>query len=103
MQSGKISQKTLRMMKRNESAQANAIENYVLFVGAMGFASFAGVERETINRAGLVYTVARVVYGMFYILAERLGWSLGRSVAWWVGNVSCLWLLRAAGKNLNSI
>jgi uncharacterized MAPEG superfamily protein len=99
--SGKITQKTLNMMKRNEAAQANSIENYVLFVGAMSMACFAGVEREKINAAGLIYTVARVAYGGFYIFAESLGWSFGRSAAWWVGNGSCLWLLWKAGGNLN--
>jgi uncharacterized MAPEG superfamily protein len=101
VRSGKISQSTLNMMKRNESAQANAIENYVLFVGAMGFATFAGVERELVNRAGLMYTSARIVYGALYILVEDPFWSLFRTVAWWAGNGTCLWLLSKAGKKLN--
>ena len=91
------------MMRRNESAHANAIENYILFLGAMSFATFAGVERELINRAGLVYTVARVAYGVIYIVVDQTVWSLSRTVAWWVGNISCLWLLRRAGRKLNMI
>jgi len=100
VKSGKITQKHLEMMRRNESAQTNSIENLVLFVGAMGFATLAGVDREFINRAGLVYTVARVAYGIIYIFVDQPFWSLFRSTAWWVGNISCLWLLRRAGKKL---
>ena len=103
VQSGKITQKQLDMMRRNESAHANAIENYILFVGAMSLATVAGVDRKLINRAGLVYTVARVAYGFIYILVDRLYWSLLRSAAWWVGNISCLWLLRRAGRQLDLI
>ncbi|MCJ1289984.1 hypothetical protein MMC34_001519 [Xylographa carneopallida] len=101
VRAGTITPKQLAMMKRNESAHANAIENYTFFVAAMGFATFAGVERELVNRAGLLYTVARVAYGFFYIFVDRLAWSLVRTVAWWVGNGSCFWLLYRAGKKLN--
>jgi len=103
VKSGKITQKQLEMMRRNESAQTNSIENYALFIGAMSFATIAGVEREVVNRAGLVYTVARVAYGVIYIFVDEPFWSLFRSVAWWVGNISCLWLLRTAGRKLNMI
>ncbi|MCJ1389723.1 hypothetical protein MMC18_002580 [Xylographa bjoerkii] len=103
VQSGKITPKQLAMMRRNESAHANAIENYILFVGAITFATFAGVERELVNRAGLVYTVARVAYGGIYVFVDQPFWSLFRSVAWWVGNISCLWLLRRAGSKLNLV
>ncbi|MCJ1434109.1 hypothetical protein MMC27_003475 [Xylographa pallens] len=101
VRSGKLTAAQLAMMRRNESAHANAIENYTLFVAAMAFATLAGVERELVNRAGLVYTVARVAYGAVYVFADRLGWSVGRSAAWWVGNGSCLWLLYRAGARLN--
>jgi uncharacterized MAPEG superfamily protein len=103
VKSGKITQKTLDMMRRNESAQLNSTENYILFVGAMSFATIAGVERELVNRAGLVYTIARVAYSAIYLLVDQPSVSLLRSVAWWVGNISCLWLLRRAGAKLNLI
>ena len=89
------------MMRRNESAQLNSTENYILFVGAMSLATFAGVKRELINRAGLVYTLARIAYGPIYILADQPVWSLFRTLSWWVGNGSCLWLLWRAGGKLN--
>lgn len=99
--SGKITQKQLDMLRRNEAAHANAVENYALFVGAVGFASLAGVDRRLINRAGAVYTVARVAYGFLYILVEDRLWSQMRGVTWWIGNGSCLWLLWKAGRKLN--
>ncbi|KAK7960327.1 hypothetical protein PG988_011541 [Apiospora saccharicola] len=48
------------MLKRNEGAHANWVENYPLLVGVLGFATMAGFSPEDIDRAGLVYTVARV-------------------------------------------
>ncbi|KAK4172243.1 hypothetical protein QBC36DRAFT_338308 [Triangularia setosa] len=99
VKSGKITQKQLDMLKRNESAHANAVENYAFFASALAFATVAGVDRRVINRAGMVYTVARVVYGAVYILIEDKLWSQVRGVTWWVGNGSCLFLLwKASGK-----
>ncbi|KAI0439124.1 hypothetical protein F4803DRAFT_63467 [Xylaria telfairii] len=101
VQSGKITQKQLNMLKRNESAHANSVENYTLFVAAMGFATFAGVEPHLINRAGLLYTVARFTYGAVYIFIDHDFWSQIRGLTWWTGNLSCLWLLYRAGAKLN--
>lgn len=103
VKSGKITQKQLDMLRRNESAHANAVENYAFFVGATGFASLAGVDRTLINRAGVVYTVARVAYGFVYILIEDRSWSQLRGITWWIGNGSCLYLLWQAGKKLNEV
>jgi uncharacterized MAPEG superfamily protein len=101
VKSGKISKKMLGMMKRNESAQLNSTENYILFVGATAFATVAGVEQELINRACLVYTLARFAYSAIYIFVDSPFWSLFRTVAWWGGNLSCLFLLRRAGQKFN--
>ncbi|KAI1124605.1 hypothetical protein F5Y10DRAFT_249049 [Nemania abortiva] len=102
VRSGKITQKQLGMLKRNESAHANSVENYTLFVAAMGFATFAGVETHLINRAGLLYVTARVAYGLVYIFIDHDVWSQIRGITWWTGNLSCLWLLYRAGVKLNS-
>ncbi|KAI1765791.1 hypothetical protein GGR53DRAFT_489071 [Hypoxylon sp. FL1150] len=99
VRSGKITARQLGMLRRNESAHANAVENYTLLVAAMAFATFAGVESRYVNRAGLVYTFARIAYGLVYVLVEHPTWSQIRGLTWWTGNVSCLWLLwRAWGK-----
>ncbi|KAI1112377.1 hypothetical protein F5Y14DRAFT_421977 [Nemania sp. NC0429] len=102
VRSGKITQKQLAMLKRNESAHANSVENYALFVAAMGFATFAGVETHLVNRAGLLYTTARLLYGFVYIFIDDDAWSQLRGLTWWTGNLSCLWLLYRAGAKLNS-
>ena len=98
---GKLTQRQLNMIKRNESAQANTVENFTLFVAGVTFATFAGVPTQTINTACLTYTVARIAYGAFYILVETPKLSLLRSVASWVGNVSGLTLLWKAGNKLS--
>ncbi|KAI1159749.1 hypothetical protein F5B18DRAFT_635507 [Nemania serpens] len=102
VRSGKITQRQLAMLKRNESAHANSVENYALFVAAMGFATFAGVETHLINRAGLLYTTARLLYGFVYIVIDDDVWSQLRGLTWWTGNLSCLWLLYRAGAKLNA-
>lgn len=103
VKSGKITQKQLAMLKRNEAAHANSVENYALFVAALGFATFAGVERHLINRAGLLYVTARFVYSAVYILIDHDLWSQIRGLTWWTGNLSCLWLLYRAGAKLNEV
>ncbi|KAK4200406.1 hypothetical protein QBC40DRAFT_280176 [Triangularia verruculosa] len=99
--SGKITKKQLDMLKRNESAHANAVENYAFFVGAVSLATIAGVDRTLINRAGLTYTIARVAYGAVYILIDHPQWSQLRGITWWIGNLSCFYLLYKAGGRLN--
>jgi uncharacterized MAPEG superfamily protein len=100
---GRITQRQLDMLRRNEAAHANAVENYALLVGAVGMATFAGVDRTLINRAGLTYTVARVAYGVVYILIDHPRWSQVRGVTWWIGNASCLYLLYKAAGKLNGL
>ncbi|KAI0172928.1 hypothetical protein GGR52DRAFT_428549 [Hypoxylon sp. FL1284] len=101
VRSGRITQRQLDMLRRNEAAHANAVENYALLVAALGFATFAGVEPRHVNRAGLVYTAARVAYGLVYVLVDHPLWSQVRGVTWWTGNISCLWLLWRAWGKLN--
>jgi uncharacterized MAPEG superfamily protein len=98
--SGKITQKQLDMVKRNDAAHANSVENFTLLVAAMGFATIAGVRPEIVNRAGLVYTVARIAYCISYILIADDTWAVSRALSWWAGNGSCFWLLWEAAKYL---
>ncbi|KAL4879253.1 hypothetical protein BJY04DRAFT_194121 [Aspergillus karnatakaensis] len=95
--SGKITRSQLNMLKRNESAHANSVENYTLLVAAVGIATVAGVDKVTVNRAVAVYTVARIAYAAVYITIERELLSQARGICWWIGNVSCLTLLWKAG------
>lgn len=93
VRSGKITRSQLDMMKRMESASANAVENYTLLVGAMCMANVSGVDTGRINAAGTIYTVARIAYGIIYTTVSHPWWSQMRGITWWVGNVSCLYLL----------
>jgi uncharacterized MAPEG superfamily protein len=97
---GKLTRKQLGMLKRNESAHANSVENFTLLVASILFASQAGVPAQTINAAGLSYTLARLCYGAVYILIDHPTWSQLRGLVWWWGNASCLYLLWQAGKIL---
>ncbi|KAI1325422.1 hypothetical protein F5Y16DRAFT_377968 [Xylariaceae sp. FL0255] len=102
VKSGKITQSQLDMLRRNESAHANAVENYTLLVAALGFATIAGVDNRLINRAALIYTLARAVYAPVYILIDHPLWSQVRGITWWTGNLTCWWLLWKAGRALNA-
>jgi uncharacterized MAPEG superfamily protein len=100
--SGKITRAQLEMLKRNESAHANAVENYALLVAAVAVAGFAGVENVAVNRAVVGYTLVRIAYAAVYVLVptgyERL--SQLRGVCWWTANVCCFGLLWRAGQLL---
>jgi uncharacterized MAPEG superfamily protein len=98
---GKITRKQLEMLKRCESAHANAVENFTLLVAGVLFASLAGVAREHINAAALTYTIARMCYGAIYISIDHPAWSQLRGLTWWTGNLSCFYLLWKAGRALN--
>ena len=97
---GKLTRRQLDMLKRNESAHANSVENFTLLVASILFASHAGVSSQKINAAGLSYTVARLVYGAVYILIDHPTWSQVRGLVWWWGNLSWLYLLWNAGRKL---
>lgn len=101
--SGKVTQRQLERIGRNEAAQANAVENYALLVGALGFATVAGVEPGYVNCVGVVYTVLRVVYAVVYVWVEHPVWCYSRGVIWWAANGACLWLLSRAGTKLNEV
>jgi uncharacterized MAPEG superfamily protein len=58
-------------------------------------ANVAGVETRVMNTACLVYSLARVGYGVVYVVIEKLEWSFVRTALWWVGSGVCLDLLRA--------
>jgi uncharacterized MAPEG superfamily protein len=99
---GKITAAQLRMLRRNEAAHANAVENFTLLVASVLFASHAGVEAATINRAALSYTAARFCHAAVYILIEHRQWSQLRGLSWWWGNLSCFFMLWKAGKMLSA-
>ncbi|KAI1778828.1 hypothetical protein F4818DRAFT_455111 [Hypoxylon cercidicola] len=103
VRSGKITARQLGMLRRNESAHANAVENYALLVAAMCCATFARVDPRYVNRAGFVYTAARMTYALAYILIDHPKLSQIRGITWWTGNLSCLWLFWKAWAKLNEV
>ena len=98
---GKITQRQLNLLKRNEGAHANSVEHFPVFAAAALFATVAGVSNTQINGACAIYTAARVVFAVCYLTIERVHLTYFRSLAWWVGNFACLNLLWAAGKAMN--
>ncbi|KAJ6035770.1 Membrane-associated eicosanoid/glutathione metabolism (MAPEG) protein [Penicillium herquei] len=86
---GRLEQRVLDKLKREEASQANTIESYSLFVASMLSASFAGVPGETVNTIGIWYTVSRVAFSICYSHIETQSWSYLRSAAWWSGNICC--------------
>ncbi|KAJ5768763.1 hypothetical protein N7520_003322 [Penicillium odoratum] len=100
VKSGKISQRTLNKLKRQEAAHANAVEGYTVFVAAILTAAYAGLPHKTINKIGLWYTLSRVAFSLCYSHIETQSLSLLRSLAWWSANISCITGLVLAGKKL---
>lgn len=60
----------------------------------------AGLPSETINKIGVSFTLARVVFGLAYIYIESEGMSFLRSIAYWSGNITCISAIVMAGKML---
>jgi uncharacterized MAPEG superfamily protein len=93
---GKITREQLDKLKRNEAAHANSMEHFSVLAAALLTAKQAGVSNYLINRAALVYSCARVGYGVAYIYATTRAQSLIRSAFWYVGLASCMQLLWVA-------
>ncbi|EXJ77519.1 hypothetical protein A1O3_09746 [Capronia epimyces CBS 606.96] len=102
VQDGKITRKQLNLLKRNEAAHANSVEHFPMFIGSVLFAVVSSVGNETINRACVIYSVARIVYAVVYLTVDTEQLSYTRSLTWWTSNISCLYLLWQSGKALNA-
>lgn len=98
---GKISQRQLNLVKRNEAAHANSMEHFPVFAASALFATVADVSNTQINGACAIYTAARIVYAVSYLAVEDVKYSYIRSLAWWFGNFACLNLFWASCKTLN--
>jgi uncharacterized MAPEG superfamily protein len=102
LSSGKITTSQLDAIKRSGAAQANAIENFSLFVAGMTMSTLGGVDSGVVNVCGLSYTLARIAYTFAYVRATTETASYVRSVLWWVGNGSCFYLLWSARGLINA-
>lgn len=101
VQSGKITQKQLDMLKRNESAHANSVEHYTLFATSILWAHITGLPTTTINASALAYCVVRFGYAAVYILVDTPALSQARGLLWWTSNIICWRLLWLGSKALN--
>lgn len=99
--SGKLTPAQLRRLKRWEAAHYNAVENLPLFVGAILSLQFAGASNRLINRVAGVYLTARAAFAVLYITVENESLSWLRTLAWWTGNITCMYGLVEAAKKLN--
>jgi uncharacterized MAPEG superfamily protein len=102
LKAGKINQQQLNMLKRNQAAHENAVENFPLFVGALLYAHHCGLPTTTINASALVYSFVRLVYGAVYVWGKSPTVSWMRTVCWWTGNITCLRLFWIGTKLLNN-
>ena len=78
------------------------MEHYPVFVAAIIFAHVAGVDTAAINRVGLSYTIARVLYSASYIFNSNEKLALARGVFWWASNIICIRALWLGGKVMNA-
>lgn len=62
-------------------AHLNAFEAFPFFAAAVILAMFRGVDQTTVDNVALVFVVARLLHGSFYLL----DWAALRSLAWFVG------------------
>ena len=99
---GKISQKTLDMIKRWGFAHNNAIENYPFLIGGVLLGLHAGVDTGKMNGLMALYTVARLGYAVAYITIEGDVTSQVRGLLWWTGNICCLTMMGLAGRKLSA-
>ncbi|KAF3387460.1 hypothetical protein F1880_001454 [Penicillium rolfsii] len=100
VKAGKLSQRTLNRLKREEAAHANSMENFSVFAAATLIAVYAGVPNETVNRFGICYTLSRIAFSICYSYIETQRMSFLRSAAWWAGNISCFTGFIAAARKL---
>ncbi|SNX87612.1 uncharacterized protein MEPE_06322 [Melanopsichium pennsylvanicum] len=99
--SGKITPSQLRRLKRWQAAHYNAIENLPIFVASILSLQFAGASNRLVNRVAGVYLTARAAFAALYITVEDPSLSWLRTIAWWTGNVTCMYGLLEAAKRIN--
>lgn len=77
---------------RAHAAHLNGFESFPALVAGVLMAQLAGIDPTTINLLAIVFTVARVLHGVFYIANQ----AALRSLVWVVGFASALALIAMA-------
>lgn len=70
-------------------AQLNSFESNPVFIGSVLMAQFAHLPEQTIALCSIIYVIARVLHGVFYISAQH---AL-RSLVWFVGIGAVFYLI----------
>ncbi|MET0893030.1 MAG: MAPEG family protein, partial [Pseudoxanthomonas sp.] len=75
--------------QRAHAAHLNGFESFPAFVAGVLMAQLAGVNPMTINLLAIVFVIARILHGVFYINNVQ---AL-RSLVWFVGFASAIALI----------
>lgn len=86
---GWLAKQTNPRTHRANAAQLNGFESFPVFVAGVLMAQLAGVAPHTIDIIAVVFTLARVLHGVFY-LANQHGL---RSLVWFVAFANALALI----------
>lgn len=79
-------------------AQLNSFESNPVFIGSVLMAQFAGIAESTIAICAIIYVIARVLHGVFYITAQH---AL-RSLVWFVAMGSVFYLIVQAALHVTA-
>lgn len=79
-------------------AQLNSFESNPVFIGSVLMAQFAGISESTIALCAVIYVIARVLHGAFYIMAQH---AL-RSLVWFVGMGAVFYLIVQAALHVTA-
>lgn len=74
---------------RAHAAHLNGFESFPIFVAGVLMAQRVGVSPSLISTLAMIFTVARVLHGVFYIANQ----AALRSLVWFVGFASALALI----------
>lgn len=77
--------------RRANAAQANSFEAFPLFAAAVIVAFLVKAPQERVDTLALVFVAARVLYLVCYVA----DWSILRSLAWFAGIASAVWIFVA--------
>jgi uncharacterized MAPEG superfamily protein len=81
---GWLARQTSARTQRGVAAQLNAFEAFPAFAAGVVLAHIAGVEDARIALFAIVFVVARVLHGIFYLMGQ----ALLRSLVWMIG-IAC--------------
>ena len=79
-------------------AQLNSFEGNPVFITGVILAQLAGVPEQTIALCAVIYLVARIIYGVMYILGQHYV----RSLVWFIGIGTSFFLIAQAAMHIRA-